>query len=243
MLTIEDHMLVIGDEIIDMPRLARPAVVRAWRVPTEYRENGLFVSVSPDGQPEEVPACDMSLCELIGEARLDAHPDAQLDAAKAEKISEIKRAAAQAIDAMAWRIERAQERDRLGLPGETMEAVMLEREAIRRASNRCEAQIAAALDIAAVMEVRFAVTDADRASPSRITRLQFLRRFTDAEMQAIVAASAQSPALQAEILKWQTADGINLTDPATVSGVNALEIAGLIAPGRAAEILAMEAAS
>lgn len=124
MLTIEDHMLVIGDEIIDMPRLARPAVVRAWRVPTEYRENGLFVSVSPDGQPEEVPACDMSLCELIGEARLDAHPDAQLDAAKAEKISEIKRAAAQAIDAMAWRIERAEERDRMGLPGETVEEVL-----------------------------------------------------------------------------------------------------------------------
>ena len=242
MLTIEDHMLVIGDEIIDMPRLARPAVVRAWRVPTEYRENGLFVSVSPDGQPEEVPACDMSLCELIGEARLDAHPDAQLDAAKAEKISEIKRAAAQAIDAMAWRIERAQERDRLGLPGETMEAVMLEREAIRRASNRCEAQIAAAQDIAAVMEVQFAVTEADRTSPARITRLQFLRRFTDAEMQAIVAASAQSPALQAEILKWQTAEGMNLTDPATIAGVHALEIAGLIAPGRAAEILASELA-
>jgi hypothetical protein len=237
MLTIEDHMLVIGDEIIDMPRLARPAVVRAWRVPTEYRESGLFVSVSPDGQPEEVPACDMSLCELIGEARLDAHPYAQLDAAKAEKISEIKRAAAQAIDAMAWRIERAQERDRLGLPGETMEAVMLEREAIRRASNRCEAEIEAALDVQAVQAVQFAVTEADRAIPQRLTRLQFLSRFTDEEMQSIVAAADTSPALKAMLLKWQTAEGIVLTDPATVAGVQAMEIAGLIAPGRAEAIL------
>ena len=240
MLTIEDHTLVIGDETIDMPRLARPAVVRVWRVPTEYRESGLFVSVTPDGQPEEVPACDMSLCELIGEARLDAHPDAQLDAAKAEKISEIKRAAAHAIDAMAWRLERAQERDRLGLPGETFEEVLLEREAIRRASNRCEAEIEAAQDIAAVQAVQFAVTEADRATPSRITRLQFLLRFTDAEMQSIVAAAEQSPALRAALLKWQTAEGIVLTDPVTIAGVQALEIAGIIAPGRAAEILAME---
>ena len=37
MLTIEDHTLVIGDETIDMPRLARPAVVRAWRAQRHTR--------------------------------------------------------------------------------------------------------------------------------------------------------------------------------------------------------------
>lgn len=159
--------------------------------------------------------------------------------AKSARIAEIKRQASEAITALQWRIERAQERDRLGLPGETVEEVLLEREAIRRASNRCEAEINAAQDIAAVQVVQFAVTEADRATPQRLTRLEFLRRFTDEEMQAIVAAADASPALKAALLKWQTAEGIVLTDPATVAGVQALEIAGLIGEGRAAEILAI----
>ena len=160
-----------------------------------------------------------------------------LDAYRARRIAEIKRHASEAITALQWRIERAQERDRLGLPGETVEQVLLEREAIRRASNRCAAEVEAALDVQAVQAVQFAVTDADRATPARITRLQFLSRFTDAEMQAVIAASDASPALRAALLKWQTAEGIVLTDPATIAGVQALEIAGLIAPGRAEAIL------
>jgi hypothetical protein len=59
-------------------------------------------------------------------------------------------------------------------------------------------------------------------------------------MQAIVAAAETNPALKAALLKWQAAEGITLTDPVTQAGVQALEIAGLIAPGRAAQILAVE---
>jgi len=179
------------------------------------------------------------------EYRLDGEtlihdPAIVLTRAKAARVAEIKRQAQATIEALAWRLERAQERDRLGLPGETPEDVLLEREAIRRASNRCEAEVHAAQDVSAVQAVTFAVTEADRATPARITRLQFLLRFTDAEMQAIVAAADASPALKAALLKWQTAEGIMLTDPVTQAGVQALEIAGLIEPGRAAQILTVE---
>lgn len=162
-----------------------------------------------------------------------------LSAFKAKRITEIKHQAAEMIEALQWRIERAEERERLGLPGDTVTEVLVEREAIRRASNRCEAEIEAAQDVAAVQAVTFAVTEADYATPTRLTRLEFLRRFTDTEMQAVVAAADQSPALGAALLKWQTADGIVLTDPLTIAGVQALEIAGLIGEGRAAEILAV----
>lgn len=192
--------------------------------------------VSVLAAPEDFDPTAASEYRLEGE-QLVRDPTIALARAKAARIAEIKRQAAANIAALQWRIERASERDRLGLPGETLEAVLIEREAIRRASNRCEAEVEAAQDLEAVRAVVFAVTEPDRASPNRITRLQFMSRFTDAEMQAVIAASDQSPALRAALLKWQTAEGIVLTDPATVAGVQALEIAGLIGEGRAVQIL------
>jgi hypothetical protein len=47
-----------------------------------------------------------------------------------------------------------------------------------------------------------------------------------------------SVAVEVWLEKFKQATEINLDDPRTVSGVQALEEAGLIAPGRAAEILA-----
>ena len=90
MLTITNHILVIDDKTIPLPRLSKPATVRVWRVPTEYRENGLFVATTPIGDPEEVPACDLRQCEYIGEAQLDPHPDAMLAEAKAAKKRQIE---------------------------------------------------------------------------------------------------------------------------------------------------------
>lgn len=161
-----------------------------------------------------------------------------LSAYQARRTNELRAQAQTQIEALQWRIERAKEREQLGLPGETVEVVLVEREALRRASNRCAAEVQSADTLDTVRAVRFAVTEADRATPTRITRLQFLSRFTDAEMQAVIAASDQSPALRSALLKWQTADGIVLTDAATVAGVEALEIAGLLAAGRSAEVLA-----
>jgi hypothetical protein len=72
-----------------------------------------------------------------------------------------------------------------------------------------------------------------------ITNLQFLDRFTSAERIAIRTA-AQSNGEMADYLAMQAAaDGIDLTDARTIGGVQALEAAGLIAAGRAAEILAL----
>lgn len=227
-----------GEQTIAVPQRSVPCTLRVWRVPAEYRDSGLFLALQATGEPEEIPACNLQDCELVFEAPIPAHPGAQLIAYKEERIAEIKRQAAEAIEVLHWRIERAEERERLGLPGETVEEVLLEREAIRRASNRCEAEVQAAQDVAAVQAVQFEVTEADRATPNRITRLQFLLRFTDAEMQAIVAAAETNAALKAALLKWQTAEGIALTDPTTIAGVQALEIAGLIGEGRAAQILA-----
>lgn len=90
MLTIENHTLTIDDQSIPLPRLTKPATVRVWRVPTEYRENGLFVAVTPIGEPQEIPACDLRQCEYLGEAPLDPHPDALLVEAKAAKKRQIE---------------------------------------------------------------------------------------------------------------------------------------------------------
>lgn len=147
-----------------------------------WHGGGLVVEV--DALPD-----DLSILSLSDEGEIVADETVALARAKTARIAEIKRQAAGLIAALQWRIERAEERDRLGLPGETVEEVLLEREAIRRASNRCEAEVEAALDVQAVQSVQFAVTEADRAIPQRLTRLQFLSRFTDEEMQSIVAAA------------------------------------------------------
>ena len=74
-----------------------------------------------------------------------------------------------------------------------------------------------------------------------ITRLAFLRRFTDAEAVAIDLASigntVQSAMLRRAQAKISAAEEIQLDNTETRDGVLALETAGLLATGRAAEIL------
>lgn len=192
--------------------------------------NGYTLIDPPEGFDNELDGLEYNAASGTAHYNLSAY--------QARRTNELRAQAQTQIEALQWRIERATEREQLGLPGETLEAVLVEREALRRASNRCAAEVQAATTLDAVRAVVFDVTDADRATPNRITRLQFLSRFTDAEMQAVIAASDQSPALRAALMKWQTADGIVLTDAATVAGVEALEIAGLLTAGRAAEVLA-----
>ncbi len=81
-----------------------------------------------------------------------------------------------------------------------------------------------------------------------ITRAAFRSRFTQAEKIAIELAGLDDPSAAIEarsqaaaIRTYQkdvdAAEFIDLTDPATAGGVQALEAAGLLAEGRAAEIL------
>lgn len=77
-----------------------------------------------------------------------------------------------------------------------------------------------------------------------ITKLAFRSRFTSAERAAITyaakQASAQGAAVQSYLDDTQAATFIDLNRPDTRAGVQALEAAGLIAAGRAAQILDAE---
>ena len=69
------------------------------------------------------------------------------------------------------------------------------------------------------------------------TKLEFFDRFTDAEQIAIYDAAKTVTAIQVWLDKFKLASDIDVTDPRTIAGIQALEAAGLLAAGRAAEIL------
>jgi len=77
----------------------------------------------------------------------------------------------------------------------------------------------------------------------RLTKLQFIQRFTDVEFATILAAVRQDVQIEAWYEQFRLAtpdpDGtsVDLDDPRTQGGVMALEAFGLIGSGRAAEIL------
>jgi len=78
------------------------------------------------------------------------------------------------------------------------------------------------------------------AAPTQrtITKLEYLRRFTTDERVAIRATASANPVLDDYLKLMELAQEINLDDPDTVAAVQMLEQAGLIAAGRAAEVLA-----
>lgn len=82
--------LLDGDVAIDVPRRAVPCRLRVWRVPPEYRADGYFVALQAPGEPEELPACDLSACVLVMDQELEAHPQTALDALKAAKKRQIE---------------------------------------------------------------------------------------------------------------------------------------------------------
>lgn len=77
------------------------------------------------------------------------------------------------------------------------------------------------------------------ADPVRLlTKLGYMNRFTDAELAGIYTAAKTVVAVEIWLEKFKLAAEINLDDPATVAGLQAMETAGLLAAGRAAAILA-----
>ena len=74
-----------------------------------------------------------------------------LDSAKVSKTVEIKAEAERRIMALDWRLQRAQEREKLGESGvETVADVLLLREQIRQASNAAEHAVSSITDVSAV---------------------------------------------------------------------------------------------
>lgn len=74
--------------------------------------------------------------------------------------------------------------------------------------------------------------------PRAITKLAFMERFTDEELAAIYQAAKQDVRVEVWMDKLKLATEVDLADPRTQTGVQALEALGLIGEGRAAQILA-----
>jgi hypothetical protein len=70
-----------------------------------------------------------------------------------------------------------------------------------------------------------------------LTKKQFLDRFTASEYAAVRAAAAQNATLDFYWQKLMVAESVYLSNAETQAGVQMLEAAGLIAAGRATEIL------
>ena len=105
---IENGSLVVTvqgvEKTVPLPTVAADAKVKAWAVPADYRADGLFVAVTvkgPGHAGEEIPACDLAACELLGELELDASDDAKLEAVKAAKRLEINEACNAAVASLA----------------------------------------------------------------------------------------------------------------------------------------------
>lgn len=77
----------------------------------------------------------------------------------------------------------------------------------------------------------------------KITRLAFRNRFTQAEKIALYTAAASNVAIKVYLDDVNAATFIDLQRPDTIAGVQALELATIIAGGRAATILTTEPTS
>jgi hypothetical protein len=75
------------------------------------------------------------------------------------------------------------------------------------------------------------------APPKLLTSKHFADRFTDAELTAVMDAASHNPAVAAWLERFRATQQINLDSPTAQLSVHALELAGLLAPGRAAQIL------
>lgn len=86
-------VIIAGQAIqIDLTPVRTDAIVRAWSVPTEYRDSGVFVAITESGQPSEVPACSPRQAVYLGEVEYPAGEAAKLANAKAAKLTEINTA-------------------------------------------------------------------------------------------------------------------------------------------------------
>jgi len=192
--------------------------------------NGYQLVPAPEGFDGDLSAVEFDA--QAGVARL------ALAGVQARRIAAIKREAAAQIEATDWRLQRAREREQAGwLQVADVAAVLAEREAIRRSSNAAEAAVLQLTDPAAAQAFAWAATDVAVPAPRLLTHEQLIGRFTAAEWQAMTEAARSNTAMDAWMRRFALAKVIGLDDPATAAAVQALEIAAIIAPGRASQIL------
>lgn len=169
-----------------------------------------------------------------------AEPEAPptLEQLKAARVSRVKAEAAERIAATDWQLTRAREREAAGWGTYAeIDAVLALRESIRQSSSAAEDAVHALENEQAVQSFEWG-NSVVVETPRRLTHKQFMDRFTDLEMQAVLTLVAQSTAMRTWWTRFEKAQHVNLTDYATQAGVQTLEISGVLAEGRAAEVLA-----
>lgn len=72
---------------------------------------------------------------------------------------------------------------------------------------------------------------------STLSKLDYMGRFTDVELATIYSAAKTAVQIEVWLEKFKLSSDIDLKDPRTIAGVQALEAVGVLAPGRAVEIL------
>lgn len=167
-------------------------------------------------------------------------PATDVAALKINKISAIKLDAAQMITDTDWRLQRATEREQIGVAIkniETVADVLSEREAIRAASNRAEMEINRLRSAKSINNFTWQVEPSDYPPTAALTHLQFLRRFTSDERAAINTAAKENASVNDYMSMLQMAKFISTKDADVILGVNMLEQNKIIGKGRAGQIL------
>lgn len=198
----------------------------------QYGGEGLTVPV--DTLPN-----DLQDLVLTADGTVQQDPATALVAAKTMRIAQIKQEAAAHLQVSAWQVERAREREQAGwVQLADVAAVLAGREAVRRSSSAAEEAVLAMTRIEQVQAHTWAPTDVPVPAPRLLTHEQFIQRFDPAEWQAMTEAARESPAMDAWMRRFALATVLNLDDVATQAGVQALEMVGVLATGRAQEVLA-----
>jgi len=192
--------------------------------------NGYHLVDAPEGFDGDLASVEFDA--QAGVARL------ALSGVQARRIAVIKAEAAAHLARTDWKLDRAREREKAGWAQlADLAAVLAQREAVRRSSDAAEAAVRALTDAAAVLSFTWAPDAVPVPAPRLLTHEQFIRRFTPAEWEAMTAAARASTAMDAWMRRFTLATVVSLDDPATAAGVQALELAGILAADRADEIL------
>ncbi len=81
------------------------------------------------------------------------------------------------------------------------------------------------------------IQDIEQPQIKKLTKLEYMERFTDLELQSIYTAAKTSVAIEVWLEKFKATTQVDLNDSRILTGLQALETAGLLAPGRAQEII------
>ena len=197
----------------------------------EIRANQKFVEI-----PAELTFENTQYAAFDGE-KVYFNTEAYLADLKSAKIAQIKVEAKALIEATDWQLQRAEERESCGFTAlSDLDDILTARENIRQSSNKAEAAVNALTTEAEIADFTWGVENLVE-HPNRITKKQFLDLFTDQEIATILAAAETNATLEVFYEKVKIATYINLNEQAVQLGLQMLELGGLLAQGRAAEIL------